>query len=84
MSKVPVTLYSLPNCVQCMSTKRQFERLGIHFTEIDLSQNEEAMKHVQSLGYKEAPVIEVPWKHWSGFRLNKIQDLAHKLFREEQ
>lgn len=71
-----VVVYSLPNCVQCETTKRVLDRKGIEFTEINLSENEEAMQHVRDLGYTAAPVVEADGKHWSGFRselLNAIK-----------
>ncbi len=71
-----VIVYSLPNCVQCDTTKRVLNRKEIEFTEINLSENEEAMQHVRDLGYTAAPVVEVGNRHWSGFRselLNAIK-----------
>lgn len=71
-----VVVYSLPNCVQCETTKKVLTRKGIEYQEINLAENEEAMQHVRDLGYTSAPVVEVGNTHWSGFRnemLNSIK-----------
>lgn len=71
-----VTVYSLPNCVQCDSTKRMLERNHIDFNEVDMSQDAIALEMVKSLGYVSAPVVIAGDDHWSGFRLDKIQNLS--------
>jgi glutaredoxin-like protein NrdH len=69
-------VYTLPACVQCDSTKRLLKRENIEFTEVDLSQDEEAMAMVRSLGYSAAPVVISGDKHWSGFKMDNILSLA--------
>jgi glutaredoxin-like protein NrdH len=69
-------VYTLPACVQCDSTKRLLKRENIAFTEVDLSQDEEAMAMVRSLGYSAAPVVISGDKHWSGFKMDNILSLA--------
>ena len=71
-----VTVYTLPSCVQCDSTKRVLTRHGIEFESIDLSEDEAAMALVKELGYNAAPVVVAGEDHWSGFRLDKISALA--------
>ena len=71
-----VTVYSLPNCVQCDSTKRILKRENVPFNEVDLSQDPAAMELVRSLGYSAAPVVVAGDKHWSGFKLNEIMSLV--------
>lgn len=71
-----ITVYSLPNCVQCDQTKRLLEKNNLEYTEIDLSTNKEAAEYVLSLGYKSAPVVFANDDHWSGFRIEKIKALA--------
>ena len=71
-----VTVYTLPSCVQCDSTKRVLTRHGIEFETIDLSEDEAAMALVKELGYNAAPVVVAGEDHWSGFRLDKISALA--------
>lgn len=71
-----VTVYSLPNCVQCDSTKRLLTRNEVSFTEVDLSQNSEAMAMIRELGYNAAPVVMAGEDHWSGFRPDKLATLS--------
>jgi glutaredoxin-like protein NrdH len=71
-----VTVYTLPSCVQCDSTKRVLTRNGIEFETIDLSQDESAMALVKELGYSAAPIVVVGDDHWSGFRMDKISALV--------
>jgi len=76
--KVPkmVTLYTLPACVQCDSTKRVLTRNSIEYREVDLSQDPEAMALVKELGYTAAPVVVIGDDHWSGFRPDKLSALS--------
>lgn len=70
-----VTVYSLPSCVQCDTTKKFLERNGIDYTEVDLSSDEAAMERVREMGYTSAPVVETPEEHWSGFRMANLTKL---------
>ena len=51
-----VTVYSLPNCVQCDSTKRMLKKNEIAFEEVDISQDPIALEMVKSLGYTSAQI----------------------------
>ena len=74
-----ITVYTLPNCVQCNQTKKLLTKLELGFDIVDLTQNEEDYRFVtEHLGYKAAPVIIVRddegnvVDHWSGFDPDKI------------
>ncbi len=71
-----VTLYTLPACVQCDSTKRLLTKNEIPYQEIDLSQDPEALAMVRELGYTAAPVVMAGEDHWSGFRPDKLATLS--------
>lgn len=71
-----VTIYTLPSCPQCDTTKRFLARQGVEYTEVDLSENAEATEMIKQLGYVSAPVVMAGNTHWSGFRLEKLQQLA--------
>lgn len=74
-----ITLYTKPACMQCNATKKALDRAGLDYTMVDISQDEEARDHVLSLGYLQAPVVEVDGdnpSHWSGFRPERINQLA--------
>jgi len=71
-----VTVYTLPSCVQCDSTKRMLQRNQIEYSEIDMSQDPVALEMVKTLGYTAAPVVVSGQEHWSGFRMDKIQAIS--------
>jgi glutaredoxin-like protein NrdH len=71
-----VTVYTLPSCVQCDSTKRMLQRNQIEYAEIDMSQDPVALEMVKTLGYTAAPVVVSGQEHWSGFRMDKIQAIS--------
>jgi glutaredoxin-like protein NrdH len=71
-----VTVYTLPSCVQCDSTKKLLTKNEIAFDVVDLSADETAMEMVKSLGYASAPVVIAGDKHWAGFRPDMISSLA--------
>ncbi len=45
----------------------------------NLTQDQQALNHVKSLGYQQVPVIIAGDDHWSGFRPDKIGALANAL-----
>ena len=70
-----VVIYTLPSCVQCDTSKRMMNRLGIEYEEIDMSKDEAAIEYVKKLGYTAAPIIVNGTTHWSGFRMEMINGL---------
>lgn len=70
-----VTVYTMPDCVQCEMTKKVLTRDGVEFLTVDISTNSEAYELITSLGYKQAPVVIAGENHWSGFRIDKIASL---------
>jgi len=71
-----VTVYVLPACVQCNSTKRLLDKSNIEYETIDLSTDPEAYEMVRGLGYNQAPIVVAGDDHWSGFRPEKIETLV--------
>lgn len=74
-SKMAVTVYTLPSCVQCDTTKRYLTNNGIDFTTIDLSVDSDAADYVKGLGYQAAPVVVAGDAHWSGFLPDRLNSL---------
>ena len=74
-----VTVYTKPSCVQCTATYRALNAKGIEFEIFDVSVDEKALQAVKDLGYLQAPVVIADDEHWSGFRPDKIDELATKL-----
>lgn len=70
-----VTIYTMPDCVQCDNTMRYLDRKNISYEVVDLSVDAEAYEKVTALGYKSAPVVITDTDHWSGFRISKLHDL---------
>jgi glutaredoxin-like protein NrdH len=71
-----VTVYTKPACVQCNATYRALDKKGIAYQSVDISQDPDALERVRALGYMQAPVVITDADHWSGFRPDKIAELA--------
>ncbi|MGP5220682.1 glutaredoxin-like protein NrdH [Arthrobacter rhombi] len=72
-----VTVYSKPACVQCNATYRALDKNGINYRKVDVTQDDEALERIRALGYMQAPVVLTSDNdHWSGFRPDKIDELA--------
>jgi glutaredoxin-like protein NrdH len=73
-----VTVYTKPNCPQCVMTKKQLDKLGIDHDTVDVTQDPDAHAYVSGLGYSSAPVVVVNdgESHWSGFRPDHLRGLV--------
>ncbi|HEY8295333.1 MAG TPA: glutaredoxin-like protein NrdH [Micrococcaceae bacterium] len=71
-----VTVYTKPACVQCNATYRALDKKGIAYQSVDISQDPDALERLKALGYLQAPVVVTEAGHWSGFRPDKIDELA--------
>jgi glutaredoxin-like protein NrdH len=81
---VKVTVWTTKNCVQCMMTKKQFDKLGIEYEEKSLEDNLEQLEAFKAEGYLQAPIITTDIKVWSGFKMDKIESLNHYLRSENR
>jgi glutaredoxin-like protein NrdH len=79
-----VTVWTTSNCVQCMQTKKQFDKLGIAYEEQSLEDNPLALDGFKAQGFLQAPIVTTDNRTWSGFRLDKIKSLANHLFGENK
>jgi len=70
-----VTVYSNPNCVPCDNTKRFLTLKGIEFEAKMISDSPEIYPLIQENDYKSAPIVVAGDKSWSGFRLDKLNEL---------
>ena len=57
--------------MQCNATKKALDRAGLDYEVVDISLDPAAREYVLSLGYMQAPVVEV-----DGFRPERISSLA--------
>lgn len=73
-----ITVYTKPACVQCNATYRALDAKGIECVIHDLSEDPTALEAVKALGYLQAPVVVAGEDHWSGFRPDKIDELAER------
>lgn len=68
-----ITLYSLPNCVQCGATKKWLDRAGVEYATVMLNESPDDAAAIAELGYKQAPIVIVSNGdaetdiHWGGF-----------------
>ena len=73
-----VTVYTMPNCVQCEQSKRYLDTKQVEYSVVDISEDSEAYEFVTSLGYKSAPIIVAGNDHWSGFRLERLNGIVDR------
>lgn len=71
-----ITIYTKPACVQCTATTRTLDAKGIAYQLVDITEDLDAFAYVQSLGYRQAPVVVANGSHWSGFQPGLIDELA--------
>lgn len=76
MSEHTITVYTKPGCVQCNATYKALEKAGLDYQVIDISTDDDARDYVMGLGHLQAPVVVAGDDHWSGFRPDRIKDLA--------
>lgn len=71
--------------MKCRGTKRLLTKLGVPFTEVDVTTDEAGAKFIAPLGHTVAPVVVVlnEWAevvdHWSDHRIGRIEALAKNL-----
>jgi glutaredoxin-like protein NrdH len=73
-----VIVYSNPNCTACEQTKRFLTVKGIEFEAKMIQDSPEVMSIIKANNYTSAPVVVVGEDSWSGFRLDKLNTLAHQ------
>lgn len=86
MPKVPVTVWTTPNCVQCMMTKKKLDSHAIIYTVEDLTdaKNAQALADFKDQGLIAAPIVTTDIKTWSGFKPGKIDSLASYIHSMEK
>lgn len=71
-----IIVYTLPECVQCETTKTYLERNNLAYSVVDLSVNPKEYEAIKLLGYDRVPVVIAGESHWSGFRPDKLFKLT--------
>ncbi|SEN93052.1 glutaredoxin domain-containing protein [Cryobacterium luteum] len=72
----PLTVYTLPNCMQCTMTTRALDAANLPYTVIDLTTDKRATDLMHQFGYTSAPVVVARAVSWSGFRPDWIAKMA--------
>jgi glutaredoxin-like YruB-family protein len=73
-----VKVYTTPTCPYCTALEEFLKERGIEFEEIDVSQNEEAVKEViEKTGQMGVPVVEIDGEIVVGFDREKISKLLN-------
>lgn len=68
-------IYTNANCRPCKMTKRNLDKAGIPYEEIDIETTEGAADFLRERGFRQAPVVLSPIGDWSGLDESKIQEL---------
>lgn len=77
---ISIVVWEKPNCVQCMQTKKEFDKRGIQYKTRKLTPK--AIEKFLELGLMAAPIVETDDRRWSGFRLDRIKSLEYHLKSE--
>lgn len=70
------TVYVKPSCVQCDMTKRMLNNLKIDYNTVDITEDQDALDMILSMGFKSAPVVITDNDSWAGFQPDKINSLV--------
>lgn len=73
-----VIVYSKPACVQCNFTKKTLNKLEVPFEEVDITTNDDAFAKITGLGFQQVPVVDFNGETFSGYRPEKLEELARK------
>ena len=76
MSDKKVKIYSTPTCTYCVALKKFFEKNDIEYDEVDVSDDEEALKEMkEETGQMGVPVTKIGDDYVVGFEKKKISKL---------
>lgn len=79
-----VLIYTLPNCVQCDMTKKQFKANNVSFEEINLTDHPQTSQSLkETYGFTQAPIIVTEAGAWSGFKLDRIKGIIQAIHAEK-
>ena len=80
-----VLIYTLPNCVQCDMTKKQFKANNVSFEEINLTDHPETSQSLkEQYGFSQAPIIITSTgEAWAGFKLDRIKGVVKAVHAEK-
>jgi len=77
LSQVPeLTVYTKPDCPGCKMTKRELDKAGAPYNEIDLTTRPDLVEQFRAEGLRSAPVVELGAERVAGFNVVKIRAIA--------
>lgn len=72
-----IAIYTKNNCPACKMTKKLMDSLGVEYSCFDVTNNEQQLNMLKSIGCKQLPVIDIDGEVvWSGFKPDKIKELV--------
>ncbi|MEB0288537.1 NrdH-redoxin [Cryobacterium sp. 10S3] len=71
-----VTVYADTDRDEVADTLAVLENAGIPYTLVDITRDEDALAHVEKLGFTQTPVVEAGILSWAGFKPDLIAALA--------
>ena len=71
-----LTVYTKPDCPGCKMTKRELDKAGATYTEVDLTIRPDLIESFTAEGLRSAPVVELGDKRIAGFDPAKIRAIA--------
>ena len=74
-----IMVYSKHNCPQCSATKRQLERIGAEFREINIEEHPEVIPQLQAAGFRQVPVVITVDRYWAGYRPDLLRELGRRI-----
>jgi len=75
--EMKITVYSTPSCPFCRMVKQHLDINGIHYNEVDMSENPEIARDITTRsGCKTAPITEIDDEFVIGFDRDKIDRLT--------
>lgn len=79
----PIVYTAGDACVQCKATERKLDQLGIEADVIPLEEvSPEQIQEWKDNDLKQAPIVEFAGERWSGFRPDKLGQIALKMANE--
>lgn len=71
-----LTVYTKPDCPGCRMTKRELDKAGAAYKEVDLTTRPDLVEQFRSEGLRSAPVVELGDERVAGFNPAKIRAIA--------
>lgn len=76
-AQVPeLTVYTKPDCPGCTMTRRELDRVGAPYKEVDLTTRPDLVESFTAEGLRSAPVVELGDERIAGFNPAKIRAIA--------